>query len=87
MIVLRSQTGLHMNIDVTRVRSFSHTAFRASHAARARTSVAGMVALAALAVALTVLGVVVLGATFVGAWWLLSHIPVPTILTRAFRQA
>jgi hypothetical protein len=75
-----------MNIDVTRIRSLNYAAESASHPTRARTSLAGLVFLAALATALTIAGVVMLGAAFVAAWWLLSHIPVPPFLARAFRH-
>ncbi|HTZ69536.1 MAG TPA: hypothetical protein VMB71_02700 [Acetobacteraceae bacterium] len=43
-------------------------------------SVAAIVLLSALAVALTILGVVLLGAVMVGVWWLVSHIPVPAFV-------
>jgi hypothetical protein len=45
-------------------------------------SVAAMVLLSALAVTLTIIGVLLLGAVMVGAWWLISHIPVPPIVWR-----
>jgi len=72
-----------MNIDVTRPRSFNQTAYSGSPPARTDTSIAGTILLTALAVALTILGVLLLGAVFVSAWWLLRHIPLPPILVRA----
>jgi len=43
-------------------------------------SVAGVLLLSIAAVVIAILCVVMLGATVMGAYWLLSHIPVPTAL-------
>jgi hypothetical protein len=45
-------------------------------------SIAGVVLLSAMAVVLTILGVLLLGALMVGTWWLISHIPVPPFVWR-----
>jgi hypothetical protein len=45
-------------------------------------SIAGVVLLSAMAVVLTILGVLLLGAFMVGVWWLVSHIPVPAFIWR-----
>jgi hypothetical protein len=47
-------------------------------------SIAGVVLLSAMAMVLTILGVLLLGAIVVAAWWLLSHIPVPHFIAALF---
>ena len=43
-------------------------------------SVAGVLLLSAAAVVIAILCVVMLGGTVMGAYWLISHVPVPTAL-------
>jgi hypothetical protein len=43
-------------------------------------SVAAVVLLSALAVTMTIFGVMLLGAVMVAAYWLISHIPIPKIV-------
>jgi hypothetical protein len=56
--------------------------FKTAAPPQANVSIAGVVLLSALAVALTIVGVLVLGAVLVVAWWLVSHIPVPPFIWR-----
>jgi len=58
----------------------SGRAAQSSAASNAHISIAGVVLLSAMAVVLTILGVLMLGALMVGAWWLVSHIPVPAFV-------
>ncbi len=69
-----------MNIDAVDRRS-PLPALRAAPAGE-QVSVAGVVLLSALAVALTIVGVLLLGAVLLGIWWLVSHIPVPPFVWR-----
>jgi hypothetical protein len=46
-------------------------------AGKADVSVAGVLLLSALAVVMAIVSVVMLGLVVMGAWWLVSHIPVP----------
>jgi hypothetical protein len=55
-----------------------------STASHNHTSIAGVVLLSAMAMVLTILGVLLLGAIVVGAWWLISHIPVPHFVSQLF---
>jgi hypothetical protein len=50
--------------------------------AQEHVSIAAVVLLSTLAVALTIIGVLLLGAVLVGLWWLVSHIPVPPAVWR-----
>jgi hypothetical protein len=79
-----------MNIHLTQNSSplaALHAGDRAGVLAGARpaqdnVSVAAVVLLSAFAVTLTIIGVLLLGAVMVGAWWLVSHIPVPPVVWR-----
>ena len=48
----------------------------------AEVSVGGVLLLSTMAVVLAILGAMLLAATMLGVWWLISHIPVPPVMMR-----
>jgi hypothetical protein len=76
--------ALHRGSPLAALRASNRTAvFKPAAPVQEQVSVGGVVLLSTLAVALTIVGVLMLGAVLVGLWWLVSHIPVPPFVWRA----